>query len=186
MISKEYKEVVMRVAGGVDENAREKVVQVLGSSQARELYEDMQRRGFSKKAIVTYMKHGINDISQGNEKLSARAYIGAVAEEMSSVPENIGFIDELHDDGLLTDSQYNWIVHELKSRVKDRAGEEESALESLTKAAAVWILMVVGVVLMFFSGTGITGAVIGVAGGPPVTFFVGAVLFILGLFLRRR
>jgi len=180
----EYKKFAGEVLSNVPEDDREAIAGVLNSQKAKEAYGIMHDSQIPKTTMRRIMLHGIKDIAR-DKHISAGAYATAIAEQLVKYDQYDEVVDDMHNEGVLSDHQYNSVKHEIKLNVKQKTGAFKSGLENLARAA-VYFLLLLGVILMLLSASGITGAVIGDAAPQASHFIVGFVIFAIGLFLFHK
>ena len=181
---KTNQEFVGRVLGRVQPEHRQQAEGILIKSKALETYGIMKDRGLPETTMRRIMAHGMNDIARGKH-VSVGAYAMAIAEELTALGGYSDIVDEMHEEGVLSDRQYHDLKGTVREQARKRAKLFDTGLEGLAKAA-VWILMFLGGILMLFSSTTITGAVTGPSASQPFTFILGFVLFVIGLLLYYR
>ncbi|MFH1290050.1 MAG: hypothetical protein ABIH92_01440 [Nanoarchaeota archaeon] len=181
-----YQKVADGVLSRVDEKSRPAVAKILSEKRALKLYETLVEKGVPPRTIQDVMLDGIDDMAQDKE-VSVGAYVKAVGEELLRHKGYRGAVDAMYEDHVLTARQYEEIVRDLDEKGPARVQELRGDLEGLARAAA-WIMMILGVVLILYAGLGsVTGAVIGPSPAfVPLTFVIGFILFVIGLFLRKR
>lgn len=179
-----YKAFAHQVLSYVPGEQQQAIAQVLNNKKAREMYGIMKKEGMSLSSMRRMMIHGAENIARG-EDISVAAYARAVAEELTNDEKYRRVVKEMYDEGVISKEVYKEMDKHVGKHERG-AAVRYSNLEKAAKAA-VWLILVLGVVVMFASGLfTTTGAVTGVVtGGASAMFIVGFAMFCVGLYLLK-
>lgn len=180
-----YTAMIRSILQSVPAKEREAVGHVLTTEKARETYEILEENDIPERTIRRIMAHGVRGFAHG-KGLTPAAYTGAIAEELNKIEEYEGVVEDMYQEGIISERQYEHLHGELEHQTKKRT-RSLSNLEYIARQAAVYIFIIIGVVLMMVSATGsLTGAAVGTGlSFTPISFIIGFISFVAGLLLSN-
>ena len=183
----EYRHIAHSIINNADENQKKVVEKILFESpKALETYQVLKDEKVPKRMIYDAMSHGLQDLGSGRS-ISASAYAFAIAKRLQRIENYPSIIQEMYDDHIISESQYENLADKTKHEFKKTIRHASSGLEKLALKAAAAIMIILGVIIILASGLTTTAAAIGVSTTQiPFTFFVGLILFTIGLVIFPR
>ncbi len=187
----DYEKVASGIIGSYEGNQKDAVQSILSSKSAQEVYNVLHEHGFKDRTIAQVMRDSLHKLSKGN--ISRGAYMTAVGQEITRLEGYEQILDEMRQEEILTERQYEEIKGSIHDNMKSHSDRYSSGLESLAKMEKIRrkiasiLLIGVGMLISLGSTFTTTGAVAG-AGATALTsaLVVGICIFIIGVITYPR
>lgn len=155
---------------------------VLKDPVSRKSYSILRRDGYTAEKAIGLVKIGaVNYRKENGEdvvEIDRAGLYHAIGEATIRAGGHEKAVRALEKSEYLTREEGDVIKHRIKKSVQED-------LEHLARAAG-WVMICLGALIVLASGFSVTGAVIGTVVNTSVSFVVGLVLLIAGLFMNFK